>query len=307
MEKKRLKKIGSSAILLVTAIIWGFAFVAQTVGADHVGAFTFNGIRFLLGSLSLIPVIHFFEKTDMAPALKKKTLVCGSIAGVFLFSASTLQQFGIQLTGNAGKASFITGFYTVLVPVAAFFILHKKVSPFTWVGVAFAVIGLYFVCMNGGESFGLGDVLTLIATCFWTAHIVFIDYSTESVTPIRISMVQFFVCGLLSVICALIFEDISFSSVSDALLPILYGGFMSVGVAYTCQAVGQKYADPAPAAIILSTESVFGAIGGALILGERMQPRGYLGCVLIFAGIILSQITPRKSVDTVSADGSKNK
>ena len=119
MEKNRLKKLGSSAILLATAIIWGFAFVAQTVGADYIGAFTFNGIRFLLGALSLIPVIHFFEKTDMTPELKKKTLICGSIAGVFLFSASTLQQFGIQLTGNAGKASFITGFYTVLVPVAA--------------------------------------------------------------------------------------------------------------------------------------------------------------------------------------------
>ena len=126
MEKNRLKKLGSSAILLATAIIWGFAFVAQTVGADYIGAFTFNGIRFLLGALSLIPVIHFFEKTDMTLELKKKTLICGSIAGVFLFSASTLQQFGIQLTGNAGKASFITGFYTVLVPVAAFFLLHKK-------------------------------------------------------------------------------------------------------------------------------------------------------------------------------------
>ncbi len=299
MEKNRLKKLGSSAILLATAIIWGFAFVAQTVGADYIGAFTFNGIRFLLGALSLIPVIHFFEKTDMTPELKKKTLICGSIAGVFLFSASTLQQFGIQLTGNAGKASFITGFYTVLVPVAAFFILHKKVSPFTWVGVVFAVVGLYFVCMNGGESFGFGDVLTLIATCFWTAHIVFIDYSTESIPPIRFSMVQFFVCGFLSVICALIFEDITFSSITAAALPIIYGGFMSVGVAYTCQAVGQKYADPAPAAIILSTESVFGAIGGAIILGERMQPRGYIGCVLIFAGIILSQITPKKSSGSI--------
>lgn len=299
MEKNRLKKLGSSAILLATAIIWGFAFVAQTVGADYIGAFTFNGIRFLLGALSLIPVIHFFEKTDMTPELKKKTLICGSIAGVFLFSASTLQQFGIQLTGNAGKASFITGFYTVLVPVAAFFILHKKVSPFTWVGVVFAVVGLYFVCMNGGESFGFGDVLTLIATCFWTAHIVFIDYSTESIPPICFSMVQFFVCGFLSVICALIFEDITFSSITAAALPIIYGGFMSVGVAYTCQAVGQKYADPAPAAIILSTESVFGAIGGAIILGERMQPRGYIGCVLIFAGIILSQITPKKSSGSI--------
>lgn len=299
MGKNRLKKLGSSAILLVTAIIWGFAFVAQTVGADYIGAFTFNGIRFLLGALSLIPVIHFFEKTDMTPELKKKTLICGSVAGVFLFSASTLQQFGIQLTGNAGKASFITGFYTVLVPVAAFFILHKKVSPFTWVGVVFAVVGLYFVCMNGGESFGFGDVLTLIATCFWTAHIVFIDYSTESIPPIHFSMVQFFVCGFLSVICALTFEDITFSSITAAALPIIYGGFMSVGVAYTCQAVGQKYADPAPAAIILSTESVFGAIGGAIILGERMQPRGYIGCVLIFAGIILSQITPKKASGSI--------
>lgn len=297
VEKSNVRKISSCAILLAAAVIWGFAFVAQAVGADYVGAFTFNGVRFLLGSLSLVPVICLFEKVEMTASLRKKTLFCGSVAGVFLFLASTLQQFGIQMTGNAGKASFITGFYTVLVPVVAYFVLHRSVSAFTWVGVAFAVVGLYFVCMNGSESFGMGDILTLIATCFWTAHIVFIDYSTESVPPLRFSMVQFVVCGMLSVICALIFEDISFAAIGSAAVPILYGGLMSVGVAYTCQVIGQKYADPAPAAIILSTESVFGAIGGAIILSERMQPRGYLGCVLIFIGIVLSQITPKKSVN----------
>ena len=287
-------KIKSGLILLIAAIIWGFAFVAQRVGADYVGTFTFNGIRFILGACSLLPVILIFEKKKTSKKELKLLLIYSFIAGIALFAASSLQQYGIFLTGSAGKASFITGLYTVFVPVCALF-MHKRVGVFTWIGVAVSVPGVYLICMNGTEGISMGDIVLMIGTLFWTSHIIIIDYVTKHVPPIKFAMGQFFVCGAISLICALIFEDITLSGISGAIIPILYGGFMSVGVAYTCQIVGQKNADPTWSAIILSTESVFGAIGGALILHETMPLRGYIGCILIFAGIIFAQL--RTSAD----------
>lgn len=285
-------KLKSGLTLLIAAIIWGFAFVAQRVGADYVGTFTFNGIRFLLGACSLLPVILIFEKKKVAKEELKILLIYSLVAGVALFAASSLQQYGIFLTGSAGKASFITGLYTVLVPVCALF-MHKRVGMFTWIGVALSVTGLYHICMNGTEGISAGDIVLMVGTLFWTFHIIIVDYVTKRVPPIKFAMGQFFVCGIISLLCALIFEDITVSGISKAIIPILYGGFMSVGVAYTCQIVGQKNAEPTWSAIILSTESVFGAIGGALILHETMPLRGYIGCVLIFAGIIFAQLRTR--------------
>lgn len=285
------KKLRSSFILLLTAFIWGIAFVAQRVGADYMGTLTFNGIRFILGALSLIPVIAIFERKKVMSNQERKLLIKYAIlAGLVLFVASTLQQQGIMISGSAGKASFITGLYTVFVPVCGLFV-HKRVSVSTWFGVVFAVAGLYFVSVGGSDSFGIGDVLVLIGTFFWTAHIIIIERATKRVSALRFAMGQFLFCGVLSMLFACIFETITFSAIRQGIIPILYGGFMSVGVAYTCQIIGQKDSDPTTAAIILSTESVFGVIGGALLLNERMPIRGYVGCVLIFAGIVLAQLT----------------
>ena len=285
------KKLRSSFILLLTAFIWGIAFVAQRVGADYMGTLTFNGIRFILGALSLIPVIAIFERKKVMSIEERKLLIKYAVlAGLVLFVASTLQQQGIMISGSAGKASFITGLYTVFVPVCGLFV-HKRVSVSTWFGVVFAVAGIYLVSVGGSDGFGIGDILVLIGTFFWTAHIIIIERATKRVSALRFAMGQFLFCGVLSMFFACIFETITFSAIRQGIIPILYGGFMSVGVAYTCQIIGQKDSDPTAAAIILSTESVFGAIGGALLLNERMSIRGYVGCVLIFAGIVLAQLT----------------
>lgn len=285
-----VKKLKSTFLLFLTAIIWGFAFVAQRVGAEYVGTFTFNGIRFLLGTLSLIPVILIFEKEKFNKGKFKKTLTSGLLAGVVLFIASTLQQFGVEITGSAGKAGFLTGLYIVLVPLIRF-VMGKKTSILTFFGAIFAVVGLFFLCMTGDEiSFGTGDIVLIIGAFFWAGHILVVDKFVNDISPLKFSMTQFFVCGFLSVVFALFTEDIEFSAIKSAGIPILYGGLMSVGVAYTCQILGQKDADPTFASIVFSTESVFSAIGGAIILNEIMSGRGYLGCVLIFIGIVLSQL-----------------
>lgn len=283
-------KAKSTFLLFLTAIIWGFAFVAQRVGAEFVGAFTFNGIRFLLGSLSLIPVIAIFEREKFDKSKFVKTLIPSIIAGVILFIASTLQQLGVEWTGSAGKAGFLTGLYIVLVPVIRFF-MGKKTSILTFFGAMFALVGLFFLCMTGDEmSFGKGDIVLIIGAFFWAAHILVVDKYVNNISPLKFSMMQFFICGFLSIIFALSTETIELSAIKSAGISILYGGLMSVGVAYTCQILGQKDADPTFASIVFSTESIFSAVGGAIILNEIMSGRGYLGCILIFIGIILSQL-----------------
>lgn len=284
-------KIKSTSLLFLTAIIWGFAFVAQRVGADYVGAFTFNGVRFLLGACSLIPVILIFEREEFNKKKFIKTLWTGILAGIILFIASSLQQFGIVFTGSAGKAGFLTGLYIVLVPLIRF-VMGKKTSVLTFFGAIFAVVGLFFLCMTGDKiTFGIGDIVLIIGAFFWAGHILVVDKFVNSISALKFSMVQFFTCGILSMTFALFTESIELSAIKEAGIPILYGGLMSVGVAYTCQILGQKNADPTFASIVFSTESVFSAIGGALILHEMMSGRGYAGCVLIFIGIIFSQIT----------------
>ncbi|MBQ4644614.1 MAG: DMT family transporter [Clostridia bacterium] len=283
-------KFKSTILLFLTAIIWGFAFVAQRVGAEFVGAFTFNGVRFMLGACSLIPVILLFEREKIDLKLLKNNVLPGILAGVVLFIASTLQQYGVEITQSAGKAGFLTGLYTVLVPLIRF-VMGKKTSVLTFIGAIFAVTGLFFLCMTGDEiSFGLGDVVLIIGAFFWAGHILVVDKFVHTTSPLKFSLIQFVICGILSLVFAFILEDIEFSAIKSAGIPILYGGIMSVGVAYTCQILGQKESDPTFASIVFSTESVFSAIGGALLLNEIMSGRGYLGCVLIFIGIVLSQL-----------------
>ena len=297
-----MNKIKALALLLMTAMIWGFAFVAQRMGSEYIQAFTFNGIRFVLGAVSLIPVIMLFEKKEQGKSVHntkmKSTALAGVLAGVALFTASALQQKGIEITQSAGKASFMTGLYTVLVPVFGI-ALGKKTSFNIWIGAFLAVVGMFFLCIVN-EAWQIvwvlsyGDFILLLNAVFWAFHILIIDRFVDKIYSLRFAFTQFMFCGILSFVCGFSFETVSFAMFGKALIPILYCGLLSVGVAYTCQIIAQKNADPTYASIILSTESMFGAIGGAIILNETMSVQGYLGCALIFAGVILSQLVFEK-------------
>ncbi len=279
----------SNLILLFVAAIWGFAFVAQRTGMQYVGPFTFTGVRFLLGSLSLIPLILIFKNHEQTKLTGFNGLVLpGIIAGTVLFIAVSLQQVGIIYT-TAGKAAFITGLYTVLVPVMSIF-LKKSIGKGTWIGCVLAVTGLYFLCIKESLSIGFGDFLELVGAFFWAFHILIIGYYSPKTSAIRLSFMQFLTCGILGLAAAVFTESIVFEQLLAAALPVLYGGICSVGIAYTLQVVGQKKSPPAHAAIILSMETVFAVIGGFLMLGEVMGLQEIAGCVLMLSGMLVSQL-----------------
>ena len=291
---KNIRQIRATLLLLLTAVIWGLAFVAQEVGAEYLGTFSFNGIRFLLGAASLVPVILLFERERMDGATWKKLLGGSCVAGTVLFLASALQQYGVQLGTPAGKAGFITGLYTVIVPVLSLLLFHRKTNVLVWAGAVLAVVGL--LLLNLDERFnlviGAGECCLIGGAVMWAVHILVVDRFVTSLSPLKFSMGQFIVCGVESMICALLWEDITLPAVQMAAVPLLYGGLMSVGVAYTCQALGQKDSDPAVAAIVFSMESVFSVIGGVLILHAHMAWQAYAGCGLILTGIIIAQLSP---------------
>ncbi len=293
------KRLKSNLILLIAALIWGLAFVAQRVGAQYLGAFSYNGIRFALGSLSLLPLILWQSKKDSPTTAKESpasnTWLPGIIIGVILFFAASLQQIGLSTT-TAGKAAFITGLYLVLVPFFAFFLKHT-IKLNMWLGAVIALIGLYILSVNENFSIASGDLLVLTGAFFWAFHILTIDHFSKKVDPLKLSCVQFITCAVLSLIVALCFEKITLTAISKAIIPILYGGICSVGIAFTLQIIGQKYAKASDAAIVLSMETVFASLGGLVILHENLGLKGYLGCALMLAGMLLSQITlPEKTL-----------
>ena len=284
----------SSLCLFLTAAIWGFAFVAQVQGMDYMGSLTYGGVRFAIGTLSLLPVILLFERRRGAPGETKQTLLYGSLAGVILFAASTLQQYGILLTQSAGKSGFITGLYTVLTPIFSI-ALGKKPGLLTGLGAVSAFAGLYF--LSAPEGLGrvtLGDGLLVAGAVFWTLHIMVVDAFAPRVRPIRFSSVQFAVCAILSLLAMSLFEQPTVGALWAGRAPLLYGALLSVGVAYTLQIVGQRHVEPSKAAIIFSLESLFAALGGFLLLREVLSWKGYLGGGLMFLGIVLSQVKVKK-------------
>ena len=293
---KSSKQIRATFLLLLTAVIWGLAFVAQEVGAEYLGTFSFNGIRFLLGAASLAPVILLFERERVGRAKLKKLLGGSLLAGTVLFLASALQQYGVQLGTPAGKAGFITGLYTVIVPILSLLLFRRKTHALVWAGALLAVGGL--LLLNLDEHFnlviGAGECCLLAGSVMWAVHILVIDRFVSTLSPLKFSMGRFIVCGVESLLCALLWEEITLPAVQAAAVPLFYGGIMSVGVAYTCQALGQKDSDPTVAAIVFSMESVFSVIGGVHILHARMAWQAYAGCALILAGIIISQLTPKR-------------
>ena len=283
----------SNLLLLLTAVIWGFAFVAQRAGMEFLGPFTFNTARFALGSLSLIPLLLInqrrkFEKEKFLPLNDKKLLYGGLAAGTVLFLGATFQQGGLVYT-DAGKAGFITGFYVILVPILGLFI-KQKTSLLTWLGAGVAIVGLYFLSVNETFDINLGDVLVLIGAFFWAIQILVIGYYSTKVDPFQLAFSQFVVCAVLSFIAALITETIVLQNVLLTYLPILYAGLFSVGIAFTIQVVAQREAHPANAAIIMSLEALFAVIGGWMILSESIPVRGLIGCLLMLIGMILSQL-----------------
>lgn len=289
----------SNVMLVLTALIWGSAFVAQSVGMDYLGPFTFNGIRSLLGGLVLLPVIWFMGKRKakvQEPIEKKedkKTLLIGGVCcGIALTAGSSLQQIGLMYT-SAGKAGFITALYILIVPVMGL-LLGKKAGGKTWLGVGLAVIGMYFLCMKEGFSISKGDFMVLLCAVAFSIHILVIDYFSPKVDGVKLSCIQFFVCGVICIVPALLTEQPVLLQILEAKVPLLYAGVMSCGVAYTMQVVAQKNTDPTVASLILSLESVFAALTGWLLIGEKLTPKELFGCVLVFAAIIMAQLPERQ-------------
>jgi drug/metabolite transporter (DMT)-like permease len=297
------REFRAELLLLLAAAIWGFAFVAQRVGMGSVGPFTFNAVRCALGSLALLPLIVFRRKrTAPEPAALQRRASLGKralyalIAGSVLFGGSSLQQIGL-VTTTAGNAAFITSLYVVLVPILGA-LMGRKIGSRGWIAAALAVSGLYLISVRGGLSIGSGDLLELVGAFFWAAHIIVIGRLAPRTDPIELSAGQFAVASLWSLVAALFTEPLPLSAawasgLSGALLPILYAGVLSSGVAFTLQIVAQRTARPAPAAILMALEGLFGALGGILFLGEPLTARLAGGGALMLTGAILAQLPAR--------------
>ncbi len=284
--KSNLKGI---PILLTAAFVWGVAFSAQSVGAEHLSAFSFTGLRFTIGFFALLPVIFLLEVRRAEKTRLKKTFLPGLLCGIVMFFAITLQQYGIQFGDNSGKAGFITCLYILIVPVISIFL--KQFPTFNvWAGVILGIVGMYLLTFSGTSPMSFADLLLLISAFLWAAHIILVDKVARDIYPLAFSATQYLVAAVLSLICMVIFDTVTLNSIKSAAVPLLYGGIVSVGVGYTLQIVGQKFADPVPASLALSMESVFATLSGVILLGERLSTKGYIGCALIFVAIIIAQI-----------------
>ena len=291
MQVEKQHTVQADLLLLLVALIWGFGFVAQRAGMDHIGPYTYNGIRFLLGSLCLLPLVLRLSATPAVERSRQIPLArAGLLAGIVLFLAATLQQVGLQYT-TAAKAGFITGLYVVLVPIIGM-AFRQRTNTGTWVGAAAASAGLYLLSVNEALRIEPGDLLELIGALFWAVHVLLLSWLSPRTSPVRLALVQFLVCGVLSLVTGLVLEPFSLEAVRAAAVPILYGGVCSVGAGYTLQVVVQRCALPAHAAILLSLESPFAALGGWLLLGELLSGRALIGCGLMLAGMLLSQLWP---------------
>jgi drug/metabolite transporter (DMT)-like permease len=283
------KSTRANLILLLTAVIWGGGFVAQRMGMEQMGPFMFNGFRFLIGALSLVPVMMLRKKPHKPkPGEWRLTLGIGTAAGLFLFWGATFQQLGLIST-TAGKAGFITGLYVIIVPLLG--ALGGDRAPWnTWIGAALAVVGLYFLSVTRGLIFDSGDGYVLAGAFFWAAHVQFLARFAPRVDAVRLSFIQALVTSGISFVVALAIEEVNWGGIREAVWPIIYGGVVSIGIAYTLQIIGQLTARPTPAAIILSLESVFAAFWGWLLLSETFTPRNLAGSLLMLVGMVFSQL-----------------
>jgi len=289
MQTRTLK---SDSLLLVAALIWGTTFVAQRKGMDHIGPMTYNALRFVLGAATLVPLIlrQNGRVVEKQPCSARFLLWGGLLAGAALFGGASLQQMGLQYT-TAGKAGFITSLYVVLVPLMGLFLGHR-VGLSLWGGVCLTVAGLYLLSVTGSFSIARGDLLVLIGAFFWALHVQVIGYLARRANPLRIACVQFLACSALSFLAAMATEQIVVAAIRAATIPILYGGILSAGVAFTLQVVCQRTSPPSHAAVIMSLETVFAALAGWLILHERLGLRDLAGCTLMLVGLMVVQLPP---------------
>ncbi len=300
------KRMRANLMLLLTAFIWGTAFVAQIKGMDNLGPFSFAAARNFVGGLFLVPVALYFrtkdktQKTEEEAKFEKKNLILGGIAcGVVLFVAGSLQQVGLSYT-TAGKAGFITALYIVIVPLLGIFI-GKKIRPIIWGCVLVAAVGLYLLSITGGFNIGRGDLLVLLCAVGFSMHILVIDYFSPKTDGVAMSCIQFFVVAACSAVVMFIFETPTWEYIMSAWIPILYAGVLSSGVGYTLQIVAQKDTDPTTASLLMSLESVFALLAGMAALGEVMSGRQILGCALMFIAIVVAQLPEKRNNKQVGA------
>ncbi|MCM1126323.1 MAG: DMT family transporter [Lachnospiraceae bacterium] len=294
MKKTALR---SSFLLFLAAFIWGVAFVAQSVGMDYMGPFTFIGARFLMGSMVLLPLVVYRRKGKAVKqrtfGSRRDTLIGGVCCGLALCSAALLQQFGIVYT-TVGKAGFITTLYIIIVPIMGIF-LKRRVSGKVWIAALIAAAGMYLLCMSEGLRLSRGDTYVFICAILFSVHILVIDHFSDRADGVELSCLQFLTAGIIGSVLALIFEHPTLSNFAGGIIPLAYAGIMSSGVAYTLQVIGQKDLDPTVASLILSMESVVSMLAGWVILGQKLSHRELFGCVLVFAAVILAQLPEKEN------------
>lgn len=288
------KTLRANIFLLLAAVCWGSTFAVQRMSVEYLPPFAFQGIRCILGALLLLPVIALFDRIGQKGNWKSKKLWYGGIAcGLVLFLSTNLQQFGLSLGTTAGKSGFITAMYIILVPILSLF-LGKKIRRWVWLSVILAVCGLYLLCVK--ESFGLsiGDALTLGCALCFAMHIIVVDLVNADVDPIRLSCIQFLVCGVLSILAMSVTDIPTWKNVADCWFPLAYAAIFSSAVAYTLQIFAQRDTNPTVAAVIMSTESVFACLSGWLMLNEHLSPREGIGCAIMFCAVLLAQLPGKK-------------
>ena len=296
------KQVRTNFLLILTALIWGFAFVAQQVGMDYLGPFTFTSIRFFIGCLVLLPFILLMDRRNKAQEKTSwKLLVCGGIfCGLPLGAATAVQQFSL-ISSPAGKVGFLTALYILFVPILGIF-LKKKVGIQIWISVLVAIVGMYLLCITGDFSLKTGDALAILCSVIFAVQILFVDHYSPQISGLKLACAEFFVASLSNGILMLLFESPSKESVLSAWVPLLYTGVLSSGIAYTLQIIAQKDAQPSVAALIMSLESVFSVLGAWLILHQTMSLRETLGCILMFAAIVLAQLPVAQGVKSLQSN-----
>lgn len=288
------KQVQSSLLLMLTALIWGFAFVAQKVGTADVGPLTFSASRYFLGGLAVLPCFYFFGEKNLSTSKRRTSLLSGSFCGALLFVASYFQQYGIQYT-TVGKAGFITTLYIIIIPLIGL-LFKQKVSVKIWLSVLLAMTGMYLLCLSGGNfTLQAGDFYIFLCAIGFACQIMLIDFYLPKVEPILFAVTQFFVAGLIALILMPFFEPFDFSGIIAAKSAILYAGIISAGIGYTLQILAQKHVKAVVASMIMSLEAVFSLLAGYLVLGDQLSQRELLGCLLVFSAIILAQLPNRKS------------
>lgn len=288
------RELRGNLLLLLTALIWGLAFVAQKLGMEHLGSFSFNAIRTLIGALALLPIAARRRAGDRksGDGDRRTLIVGGALCGLALFVASNLQQAGLQYT-TVGKAGFITALYILIVPLLGL-LMGKRVRALFWVAVGLALVGMYLLTMSGSLSISRGDLLVTLSAIGFSVHILVIDHFSPKADGVRMATIQFFVCGLLSMVPMLLWERPSLAAVGASWAPLLYSGMLSCGVGYTLQILAQRDVKPVVASLLMSLESVFAALAGWLVLGQRLSARELAGCALVFAAILLAQLPQKR-------------